>query len=278
MIDYRYIVSQCKKEFQMPVLYISVLAIFIFTFDAVSKVIMFAKASGNSITPWLFPFITSDYFLQMCLQLTYIFFISVNMHSDKNHFKSGNVVSQVKLTMNDLIIISIKCSMFVISIWMLSVVLCSGYLSLSSQWGETILQLSKPNSFTAIIKEDIVTHYTPIQAVAYSLILLWLVLMFISLIIMVMNRIIKPSFMPLFMCTIGLVDFHVYMYLDGLESIYRIVPTTWSNLFSILNVSGLSIKTCFTRLLILDVTLTLGLLIINSIQSHSYLLRGCKTA
>lgn len=256
MISFQYVIKRCKYELKKPMLYICIIAVLIIVYDALGNVIKYANLSGEAFTPWIFSHITSDRYLLLCILLTFLLLIS-NAPNDikcsETLSKSTNISDSI---MSEILFLMLKCTSFVVLIWVTIFMFGLGHLSFSTSWGAMFRRLSQPNPYTGIICEEVILSYSAIQASVYSSVLLWLVCLFLSLVGVWTNLMLK-GMSPFVMGVLGLFDFYLYLYVDDIDLIYWFSPTSWSNLSTILSIEGMSVKICIGILVAIDSLLML---------------------
>ena len=261
MASFRNTINLFSRSIRSPKTLICLLSLYLFVFEASDRVLKYVAMTGGTITPWMFPNIVCDRFLLMCFYLVFILLIC-----DSSCFREQQSYELIRIgrpswIMSQIMFAIIESLIFVLSIWLLLIIRSLRHISFTFDWGLTIRQLSIPNQFTGMIRSDLIQNYSAVQASVYCSVLLWLVCLFFSLIVMMLNRLVDRFISIFFTCALGLFDFFIYFYIDDANYLYWISPTSWVNLTVIQNINGFSARRCILILSIVNTILMILLLI-----------------
>lgn len=171
----------------------------------------FCIDKGISVTPWIFPFLSSDYMLQIVLVAGAVLLLADAPFTGENRlyllYRTGNVAWQT----GTILYVTVAAAVYVVSIWGLALLSLADVVHFSWAWGrilgtlmqqpETILEYGIPLVFNYTIFQ-----YTPVDATVYALLLEMGCILFMGLVVYIGNDFLKHR--------MGVLIAFVYLFLD----------------------------------------------------------------
>lgn len=187
----------------------------------------FCIDQGIYITPWIFPFMSSDYMLQVILIAGVVILIADIPFKNENQmyliYRSGMIGWQLGII---LYLLSVAV-IYVLSIWGMALISLTDVVKFDWEWGKIIGTLTQrpliaadyaiPMQFTYTIFQ-----FTPLQATVYSLLLEMGCVAWIGLVVYVGNDFLRHH--------MGIIFAFVYLFLDVMiynvmsRAMYRYSP------------------------------------------------------
>ena len=180
-----------------------------------------------SVTPWVFPFLSSDYMLQIFLVAGAVLLVADAPFKGENRmyllYRTGNIAWQ----MGTIFYVALVSVIYVFSIWGIALLSLADVVHLSWEWGR-ILGTLMQQPMTAveygipIVFNYTIYQYTPLEAMVYSLLLEMGCILFIGLVVYIGNDFLKHR--------MGVLLAFVYLFLDVMifnvmpRDVYRLSP------------------------------------------------------
>lgn len=240
----------CENNFlkwkNSPRTYICFFMLVVFLYYMTAGTRALTAAENMAVTPWLFPFLLS-YSLSLCA----LFFTLILLFCDAPFFdeqfpylcmRTGRLVWVI----GQILYIVFASLIFTLVNYVLSLLLCLPNLGFSRDWGKILRMMSMPMSgdfqklyLTGVMKDsagsaNVMSLYTPIQATLLSLLLMWLVSVFLGLLMFAINLRAHQGIGALAASFFVLFDFFASIFSNGhgftAPVIYYFSPVSWTNL------------------------------------------------
>lgn len=218
-------------------LHILAIAVTIFLFCHVRPAATFASLIDANVSPWIFPHITLHPL--MCESLgcfvavLYCDAPFIDQHSQFVLIRSGRfswICGQIMY----IVLSSGVFTLFMVLISMLSMI---PYLEFTTSWGIVLKTMAVNGSVVSelldgdypAVMSSIISNYTPIQAMIYSMGLTWLVSAFFGTLILSFNLVIGHMSGLIAAGFFMVISYFSMIFSNG-GKIYYISPLSWSNL------------------------------------------------
>ena len=199
----------------------------------VLPILRFANDVGIGVCPYLFPFMSSDLFMQVSIMLGAVLlfcdapFIDesapyVILRSGRYSWSSGQVIY-----------ILLGSALYVLFIVLCSILFVLPNMQLDANWGKVIgtlcltgadIQYGVPMSMNSII----FYNHTALEAMGLSMLLTWLAVVFIGLLMYALNTLVHKAAGSMVACGTIVLNYFIYNFLPS--SIYAYSPMSLSNL------------------------------------------------
>lgn len=218
----------------------------VFLYSMTAGVRALTAAQNMAVTPWLFPFILS-YSMNLCV----LYFTLILLFCDAPFFdeqfpylcmRTGRLVWVV----GQILYIIFASLLFTVVNYILSLLACLPNLGFSLGWGKILRIMTMPTSgdflklyMTGVMADpagsaNVMSLYTPIQATLLSLLLMWLVGIFLGLLMFAINLRAHQGIGALAASFFVFFDFFASIFADGhgftTPVIYYFSPVSWTNL------------------------------------------------
>ncbi len=187
----------------------------------------FCIAQKIAVTPWVFPFMTSDYMLQIILMAAAILLIIDAPFQNENQLYLMYRAGTAAWKLGSFLYMALVAVVFVISIWGMALLSLADVVQFSMEWGKILGTLMQT---TAGIEYGIpmafnytIFQYTPLQATIYGLLLEALCILWLGMIVYIGNAYIKHK--------VGMILAFFYLFMD--VTIFNAMPRSvyrWSPL------------------------------------------------
>lgn len=210
-----YLFQHCFLTANTSVIY-ALLSVFIcFNLRPVAE---FCIAQKIAVTPWVFPFMTSDYMLQILLVAGAIILIVDAPFRDENQlylmYRTGTVGWQLGTFMY----MALAALVYVVSIWGIALLALADVLQFSWEWGKilgTLMQTMAGVEYgVPMVFNYTIFQYSPLQATCYALVLEALCVLWLGMVVYIGNACIYDK--------IGVLLAFLYLFLDVMA--YNVMP------------------------------------------------------
>lgn len=208
------------------------LLVFIFLNRAMRPIAEYCFAVGRAVTPWVFPFLTSDYICQAFLAAGGVLLLAEIPFKDSNRMymlcRCGTVAWQTGT-----ILYTVCASViYVVSVFFLCLLNLADVMSFSFGWGKILVTLAQTDVRfdygVPVTFASSVLQFSPIKAAGLSVVLEALCILWLALLMYIGNDLIGKK--------TGLLLAFIYVFLDGIiynvmsRSAYRMSPVSLSQL------------------------------------------------
>lgn len=158
----------------------------------------FVTQTGVRVTPWIFPFLSSDWICQMIISGYYVWIVSalcenketdlfIRVRAGEAAWQGGSCMAVIK-----------SASVYVLCVTAASAVLFLPYLEFSLDWGKvwnTLARTSAVQQYSVSISiSPVVIHlYTPTEAFVYSVVLQFLCLSWLGMFMYFVNTVTRKA-------------------------------------------------------------------------------------
>ncbi|MCM1499556.1 MAG: hypothetical protein NC124_13910 [Clostridium sp.] len=232
-----YSIKVCRYRFKDKIwnkrFFYTGIAFVIFLYMIEEGIRRFAVQVGVNITPWIFPFLSSDWICQMIISGYYIWIVSalcgnkeedlfIRARAGESAWQSGSCMSMIK-----------SAFVYVLCLILSSAILLAPYLEFSFDWGIIWNTLARTNAgqqylINISISPVIIHLHTPIEAFACSILLQFLCLSWLGMLMYFVNTLTQKA--------VGTYIALAFVFLDvmlantSLERFYRYSPVTLAQL------------------------------------------------
>ncbi len=196
---------------------------------------IFAKQLDIQMTPWIFPFL----FTQKYIKLLFLFPL-VLLFCDAPFIDSSEPYILIRAgrkawAIGHLLYIVVASGIYFLFLFAASILVNLPQIQYSADWGKVLGTLAKTNASAAIglgisVDLKIIEYFTPVQAVGFSLLLCWLVGIFMGFLIYFVNATTKNALFGIFAASSLLIwDASI----TGHNNLYFFSPVSWCTLNNI---------------------------------------------
>ena len=237
-----YIIQCClnnfRRWFSSPKVYITYIFFVLIFCSQMTAMRRICIDTGVPVTPWLLPFLfTGNDFLALMLWLNVCFFMSnAPFENDQKVFlisRSG----RRNWCLGQMLYIITSSLLLILSVWLIMLIYVFPHIRFELSWGKVLNTLAQTdlleNYRTLSIRYDVLLDNEPLSAFLWSLLLSWLICIFMGMLSFFLNILIHRyagvcvcvilSFAPYFMETLQSYT---------LQSISFLIPTSWADLGS----------------------------------------------
>ncbi len=186
----------------------------------------FCIAQKIAVTPWIFPFMTSDYMLQILLVAGALLLLADAPFQDNNHLYLMYRTGSVGWQLGAVLYTALVAVVYVISIWGIALLSLADVVQFSTEWGKilgTLMQTSIGVEYgIPLVFSHTVAQYAPTEATVYSMLLEALCIWWLGMVIYMGNAYIRHR--------AGVLIGFIYLFLDVMaynvmpRSVYRFSP------------------------------------------------------
>lgn len=188
---------------------------------------------GIAISPWLFPFVSADLYVQVAIILCSVFLFSDAPFIDESApyviVRSGRLL----WTAGQIFHIFIASAILVVFIVMLTMLPFVNRIEWTVEWGKAIGTISLTDAASVYnipfaLYQRIIYSFSPVPAMGLSLLLNWMMCSLIGLIMFVFNMSIGHSSGSIICCTITMFNYFIANFLSA--QWLRFSPISLSNI------------------------------------------------
>lgn len=226
--------KQWKKDRTVFLLFFSVfILIFYYTRDVYS----FSKVIRESIAPWMFSAIFSDYIISMGLLKILLYFGVVLLFcnapfADRIYTSVVLRSGRTSWSMGQAGYITLASLFYTFFIFISSIVVIFPRISFTLQWGKTIGMLALTDAYIQVpllvFPGKVIANYGPIEATLWGILLVWLTCTLLGMILFCFNSIFNRKIGICLCCVLILID-PVVKWTEK-PNLLRYSPVSWSSL------------------------------------------------
>lgn len=188
---------------------------------------------GIAISPWFFPFVSTDLYVQVAIILCSVFLFSDAPFIDESApyiiVRSGRLL----WTAGQIFHIFIASAILVMFIVMLTMLPFANRIEWTVEWGKAIGTISLTNAASVynipfVLYQRIIYSFSPISAMGLSMLLNWMMCSLIGLIMFVFNMSVGHSSGSIICCTITMFNYFIANFLSARW--LRFSPISLSNI------------------------------------------------
>lgn len=187
----------------------------------------FAIAQGISVAPWIFPFMPSDYMLQIILVAGAVFLMSDAPFKNENHFYLLYRAGTISWSIGTILYMIVVSVVYTLSIWGIALFSLADVIQFDGEWGKILGTLAQNPRVLVdyeipMVFNYTIFQYTPIRATIYSILLECGCILWIGLAIYIGNEFLKHY--------MGIIIAFAYLFLDVMiynvmsRNVYRYSP------------------------------------------------------
>ncbi|MDO5382650.1 MAG: hypothetical protein Q4F06_08055 [Eubacteriales bacterium] len=241
----------------------------LFTYSYTGGLRLLSESMGMKMSPWLYPFLITFRYMKIVFMAPVIFIFCDAPFMDSNQ-PYVMLRTKRKVWNTGQILYIIAGSLLYSFILMVATVMLNiGHIRWSPYWGKVLgmaaVNPGKLSEYYTTIKVPaiVVRYYTPLQAMIFAFILMWLSFIFIGLIIYVLNMATKTK-----LAGVLVAGFFVLLtaFVDGYPIINWFSPISWNSLNNI-DVAGMTTFPTITYVLGMYSIMIIVLIVITYIVS-----------
>lgn len=188
---------------------------------------------GIAISPWLFPFVSADLYVQVAIILCSVFLFSDAPFIDESApyviIRSGRHLWAA----GQILYIFMASAMLVLFIVLLTLLPFVNRIEWTVEWGKAIGTISLTNAASVynipfVLYQRIIYSFSPVSAMGLSMLLNWMMCSLIGLIMFVFNMSIGHSSGSIICCTITMFNYFIANFLSA--QWLRFSPISLSNI------------------------------------------------
>ena len=265
----RLAIADLLRTFKNPkIIVITLLGVFFF-WDEIIAMRSIAEQYQIGITTYIYAVIPIGWRGRMyCLILIAMILAEAPFNSGAEIFVNMRV-NRYKWFFSKIVYICMISAVFQIIMFIISIVVCFPYISLSSQWGDVInthiVSIQGHVSASGTVDNADLLCMSPIIAVLWEFVLMVLVSVMIGELVLVLNGMMRNIMGTIIVGVFVMLD----IYMDDLainEICYveKYFPTTWVDINNLLTVEGFGFTNCVAyMLLIIAVLMMIGLVLVH---------------
>ncbi|MCD2492183.1 hypothetical protein LQE92_06015 [Lacrimispora sp. NSJ-141] len=222
-----------KRTVFKPRLYIAFLWFGFLIFDFIEKIKVFSARVNVPVSPWIFPFITTELSGQIFITLGAILIFC------DAPFLSEGVYSQIircgrkNWFWGNMLYIWMQSLFYAVGLFLFSVILLMPKVEFMTGWGKVLGTLAQTNAASSVslnqLEYSIISNFSPLQAVGLTLLAVWLNSVFIGVLSYVMNLLVKNGSGAVMGAIIALSPLLLTKLVQYEVSFY-LAPPAWMNL------------------------------------------------
>lgn len=178
----------------------------------------FCIAQKVAVTPWVFPFMTSDYMLQILLVAGAILLVADVPFQNENQLYLMYRTGTVGWQLGTFFYMALAALVYVVSIWGIALLSLADVLQFSGEWGKilgTLMQTTAGVEYgVPMVFNYTIFQYSPIQATLYALSLEALCILWLGMVAYIGNVYIRHR--------AGVLIAFLYLFLDVMA--FNVMP------------------------------------------------------
>lgn len=202
----------------------------VFTYSMTRQIIRCALDFDMAVTPWLYPHLFRDRYMILCYMLCVLLLFCDAPFVDAHCLLVIGRVGRRTWAKGMVVYICLASAVFFLSVGGLCALALLPVTQWSFSWGHLLEALSEANPYTGQISSDILSHYSPAEATAITLLLTWQVGIFIGLLLFRCNLKWNRSVGILVAGAVCFLDFFLYVMPATPIWMFCFSPVSWVNL------------------------------------------------
>lgn len=202
----------------------------VFTYSMTRQIIRCARDFGQTVTPWLYPHLFRDRYMILCYMLCVLLLFCDAPFVDAHCLLVIGRVGRGRWAKGMVLYVCLAAVVFFLSVGGLCVTALLPFTQWSFSWGHLLEALSEANPYTGQISRDILSRYSPAEATGITLLLTWLVGIFIGLLLFRCNLQFSRSVGILLAGAVCFSDFFIYVMAADTPWMFYFSPVSWVNL------------------------------------------------
>lgn len=228
-----------RKCFSSTRVLIILLLIIMMVYNYISGVRSFCNAMNVSVTPWSLPFFMTNFNSLIIIMLGFVFLNCDAPFMDEQQPYLILRTNRKILAVAQILYVFMSSLVYSVFVFVLTVICSLPRVEFSMKWGKVFKTLAATDAgsqfnIVLYVPESLVIHYSPIEAMAKQLLLLWLVGCFLGLLVFALNmhfpRAIGISCASLLTFLDMFADFYRRSHGYSGDQIYYFSPVSWVNL------------------------------------------------
>lgn len=238
MKSIRICIQNMRKWIGNSRIIVSLIVIFLFTYLYTKGLWKISDYTGEKISPYIFPFLTTYRYMKILYLFPVIMIFSDAPFIDSN--QQFVMVRSGRLSWGIGQMLYIVVGSFCYTMFMLlsSIIVNIGHIQLDTSWGKGLILAATTNLTSALgiqydtvkVTGSIVRYYTPAQAMLWSFVFLWMICTILGLIIYDLNILFKSNAVGVLVT--GFMVFFTAI-VDEVQQFMWFSPVTWSSLNNI---------------------------------------------
>ena len=253
--------------------YVAILLVTCLMNQIIYPIKMFSMQAGIHTCPWIFPFLTQTFYLQMIMLVGIIF-----LFCDLPIINNGTIYILARTGKKiwfwaQVGYIFIMTFIYYVCIFMLSIALFFPYVKFENNWGKvlgTVAQTNLQDQLNLEMDYLLQVTYTPLQAIGRAFLIAWLVSVFTGIVVLVLNI----YFKSIVGAVVGtMIAFTPYFAVNAnnMSAANYIAPAVWLNIMKSYQLESVDYPNAWYifSFLILGIVLFIGLAYLK-IRSTKY--------
>lgn len=217
----------------------------LFVYSYTNGIGILSMNMGEKVSPWLFPFLFSFRYMKIVFMAPIVFIFCDAPFIDANQTYIMLRTKRSTWCVGQILYIFAGSFLYAAILFLSTIVFHIGHMEWNSGWGNvlgaagttSILSGLNLNYTTISISSRIIRYFTPLQAMIYSFIIMWLSFVFIGLLIYVLNVVTKTKLVGVLVASFLVVLTAV---VDGFPYLAWLSPITWNSL-NCIDVGGMTL-------------------------------------
>ncbi|MGN0384170.1 MAG: hypothetical protein ACI4DS_07860 [Eubacterium sp.] len=197
-----------------------------------------SKTIGIKVSPWIFPFMFTHRYMKITFMIPVVFLFSDAPFIDANQMYVMIRSGRKRWCGGQLLYIIAASFNYALVLLLSSIIFNINNMYLDTEWGELLGSAGTAgllNAYghqydTVSISGGIVKYYTPLQAMFFSFVLMWLSFIFLGMIMYLVNIISKSHTIG---CIIGVMMITLTAVVEPYPYLAKFSPMSWNSLNNI---------------------------------------------
>ena len=219
-------------------IYIAFLIVFLFTLIYTKGLWLLCGVTGEKLSPYIFPFLTTYRYMKIIYLFPLLLVFCDAPFIDNNQQFVMIRVGRKAWGIGQMLYIIAASFLYSLFMAISSVIVNIGYISWNISWGKTLIIAGTTNIMSQLgiyydtvkIPQIIVKYYTPLQAMFFSFLLMWMICIIIGLLIYDLNIIFKSNVVGIFVAGLLIL---ITSLVDGNPVFTWYSPVSWCSLNNI---------------------------------------------
>ena len=219
-------------------IWIIIIMSLLFVFTYTKGITLVSNNLNEKVSPWIFPFLWTYRYMKILFFMPVIFIFCDAPFIDTNQVYVMIRTKRRTWSVGQLLYIMIGSLLYILILMAATILFHFTHMQWSNQWGNVlgvagttnILSILNVNYSSIYISPAIINYFSPLQAIFFSVILLWLSMVLLGLLIYVVNSLTKTK-----LAGVTVAGFLILLtaVVDGYPKLTWFSPISWNSLNNI---------------------------------------------
>lgn len=232
---FRICMQNLRKWTSNPRIWVSVFAAVLFVYSYTKGLGQVAQVTGEPVSPWIFPFLMTFRYMKILFMVPVLLIFCDAPFIDANQAFIMLRTRRRVWSVGQILYIYLGAFVYELMLFVATIVTNITHMDWTMKWGRTlglaatssILGELRLDTTTVKITSRIIRYFSPMQAMFFSFVLVWLSIVLLGLIIYVCNSITKMKVVGMGVAAAFILFTAVA---DGNDKLVWISPITWNGL------------------------------------------------